>query len=189
MKYKSNGFIVVGTSITINGISYCGIDTDAWPADLWAFSELAKQQYKIFATDCEKVFLLDMKSAVKYYEYCCSNRIPARLLYCESTAEGTRYETTSFFAGLECAHFLGYDYAYPNGDYYSAIANDVIYRELDFSNKWKVQLNQYGLFTSFETISSFAYNRDRASFLANKGGPYPVFELGQFSILRVFQIV
>ena len=189
MKYKSNGFVVVGPATTIKGISYHGIDTDIWPADVWAFSESAKQRYEDSVIDYDKVFLLDMKSADKYYEWCCSNGIPARLLYCESPAEGTFYETTSFSACLERAVFLGYDYAYPNGDYYSAVANDVIHRDSDFANEWKALLNSHGLFPSYETISSFAYNRDRASFLANKGGPYPVFELGQFSILRVFQIV
>ena len=189
MKYKSNGFVVVGPAITIKGISYLGIDTDVWPADVWPFSESAKQQYENSATDYEKVFLLDMKSAENYYEWCCSKGIPARLLYCESPAEGTFYETSSSFAGLERALFLGYDYAYPNGDYYSAVANDVIHRDLDFSNKWKAQLNRHGLFPSYATISSFANDRDRALFLANRGSPYPVFELGQFSIFRIFQIV
>lgn len=189
MKYKSNGFIVVGSSITINGISYCGIDTDVWPADIRSFSELAKLQCENCVADYEQVFLLDMKSAVQYYECCCLNGIPARLLYCESATEGTFYETTSFCTSLERAHFLGYDYAYPNGDYYSAIVNDVIYRELDFSSKWKAQLNKHGLFPSFETVSSFANGRDRALLLANKDRSAPVFELGQFSIFRIFQIV
>ena len=188
MKYKSNGFLVVGTPITINGISYWGIDTDVWPADVWPFSESTIQQYENSVINCEKVFLLDKESAVEYYEYCCSKGIPVRLLYCESNTEGTCYETKSSLTDLKDALFLGYDYTFPNGDYYSAIANDVIYRDLDFSNKWKPLLNKHGLFSSFETISSFSKDRECTSILANEGSPYPVYEPGHFSIFCIFQI-
>lgn len=188
MKYKSNGFLVVGPSITINDISYCGVDTGVWPADVWPFSESTNQRYEDSVIDFEKVFLLDMESAVKYHRCCCEKGIPARLLYCESATEGTLYETTSSFAILEKSLFLGYDYAYPNGDYYSAIVNDIIYRNLAFSNRWKPLLNKHGLFSSLETISAFSKDRERTSILANKDSPYPVYELGQFSIFRIFQI-
>ena len=79
MKIASNGFLVVGDSITVNGIFYCGIDTDVWPAGILPFSEVAKQRYDDAETDCEKVFLLDRDNAVKYYEYCCSRDIAVRL--------------------------------------------------------------------------------------------------------------
>ena len=188
MKYKSNGFLVVSPSKTINGISYCGVDTDVWPADEWLFSDPNSPRHEYSVIDYEKVFLLDMGSAAKYYEYCLSKGIHARLLYCESTTEGTFYEKNSFFDSLDKVLLLGYDYAYPNGDYYSAILNDIIYRDLDFSRKWKPQLNKNGLFSSFEVVSSFSKDRERTSILANNGSPYPVYELGQFSVFRIYQI-
>lgn len=188
MEYKSNGFLVAGAVITINGISYCGVDTNVWPADICSFSELTNPWWEDSAIDYEKVLLLDMENAVKYYAHCCSKGIPARLLYCESTTEGTFYEITPCTTGLEKALFLGYDYAYPNGDYYSAVLNDIIYRNLDFSNKWRPHLNKYGLFPSFETVCSFSEDRECTSILANRVSSYPVYELGSFSIFRIFQI-
>lgn len=188
MEYKSNGFLVVGTSKKINGISYCGIDTDVWPAGVCSFSGPSNQLYANLSIDYQKVFLLDRESADKYYEYCRTIKIPVRLLYCESTTEGTFYETTPFFTSLEKARFLGYDYAYPSGDYYSAVVNDIIYRDSDFSNKWKPLLNKYGLFSSLEVISSFSVDRERIMTQANESSPYPVYELGEFSIFRISQI-
>ena len=188
MKCISNGFLVVGATKNINGISYCGVDTDVWPAETCPFSESTNQRYEDSFIEHTKVFLLDMESANKYFEYCCSLGIPARLLYCESNTEGTFYESTPFGPGFEKAIFLGYDYAYPNGDYYSAILYDIIYRNLDFSNKWRPLLNKHGLFPSFETILSFSKDRERISILENKGSPYPVYELGQFCIFRIVQI-
>ena len=188
MKILSNGFLVVGDSITVNGIFYCGIDTDVWPADILPFSGSAKQRYDDAVTDCQKVFLLDRDNAVKYYEYCCSRDIAVRLLYCESFTEGTLYETEACSDGVKNAVFLGYDYAFPSGDYYSSVVNDVIYMNLDFSNRWKPQLNRYGLFPSFESVCSFSEDRKEVSVRANEGSPYPVYEPGYFSIFRVFQV-
>lgn len=188
MKCKSNGFIVVGAPITINGYPYYGIDTEAWPAEVGPFSKTIAQRIDNSVADWEKVFLLDAESAVKYYAYCCSKEIPARLLYCEATAEGTFYEMKSDFVDLGKACFLGYDYAYLNGDYYSAVVNDIIYRNLDISNRWKPHLNEHGLFSSFETVNSFAKDRECTSILENKGSQNLVYELGKFSIFRIFQI-
>ena len=104
------------------------------------------------------------------------------MLYCE-VASQSESQNQPNFGNRAKASFLGYDYAYPSGAYFSVILNEVLYPETNFALSWKTCLNQYGLVPSFEVMQSLVKERK----LLVDGSDLPIFhEVGDFAIYRVF---
>lgn len=80
--------------------------------------------------------------------------------------------------GLE-TKFLGYDYAYENGDNYSAVYNEVPYVFSEF------KLNENGLFQTKEEILEYISKRKEYE---KTHEPYTL-EVGDFSIFKVYEVV
>ncbi len=78
--------------------------------------------------------------------------------------------------------FLGYDYAYSGGSYYSAVLNDIVSKRIEeFSN---IRLNKNGLFESYEEISKFIEARNRIkNYISDM-----VIEDGDFIIYKLCEI-
>ena len=58
------------------------------------------------------------------------------------------------------AEFLGYELAYPGGDYYSAVFNGLIsdYRNEKLTKLYKNQLTPYGLFKTLEPLQNYLHD-------------------------------
>jgi len=78
--------------------------------------------------------------------------------------------------------FLGYDYAYSGGSYYSAVFSDVVSREMAVFAKFK--LNSYGLFGSEEEIVEFISERNKA--IQSSAGFE--FEDGDFIVYKLYEL-
>lgn len=74
--------------------------------------------------------------------------------------------------------FLGYDYAYENGDNYSAVYNEI---PLVFS---EFKLNENGLFQTKEEIERYVLRRDE---FIKLHAPYTL-EAGNFTIFEVYEV-
>ena len=184
MEYTSNGFIVTEGPELVNGIGYYGVDTNVWPIGQTFSSQLATEIKEIAYVDLAFPLLIDLPSALQYYSECNRLGISPRLLYCETECKNSSVVISEFCNSTYCT-FLGYDYAYPSGDYYSAVANDIIYRKDEFSIKWKTYINQYGLISSEKLIQLFAIERMEA---LQKNPNALSFETGNFVIFRVFSV-
>lgn len=81
--------------------------------------------------------------------------------------------------------FLGYDYAYPGGSYYSAILNDVIPKRIpEFID---IKLNSCGLFDTYEAVMEFVNLRKRLQ--GKKTVVTEYLEEGDFVIYKLYEIV
>lgn len=184
MNYITRGYLVVEAPIYINGIRYCGVDTNAWPIGLEFSSKLAAEIKEHAYGDLSFPLLIDSLSATQYHSACKIHKMKSRMLYCEVLHGDANNEITDCNNFERCT-FLGYDYAYPSGDYYSAIANDIIYRRGSLSERWRTHLNQYGLIPSAKEIHLFAQDRFE---LLQKAECTESLEKGNFIIFRVFSV-
>lgn len=87
---------------------------------------------------------------IKRYEAEAKKRgIKYRILLCESEISAPRFDA----AGLK-TKFLGYDYAYANGDNYSAVYNEIPFVFPQF------ELNCNGLFDTEEKLREYIHERE-----------------------------
>ena len=184
MEYCTTGFLVTGGAKTISDFTYYGVDTDAWPIGDRILETLAPKIYENAYSDLSYPLLIDFDSATKYCSMCEREGETPRLLYCEAILNSFSGEIPECRAPL-LSTFLGYDYAYPSGDYYSALFNDVIWDKGCLTAKWRRQLNRYGLLYSEDQMRMFV--QDRITVSSRNVGDYAV-ELGNFVIFRVFGI-
>ena len=75
--------------------------------------------------------------------------------------------------------FLGYDYAYENGDNYSAVYNEIPFVFPEF------ELNQNGLFQTKEEIIEYISRREEYE---KTHKPYTL-EVGDFTIFEVYEVI
>ena len=112
----------------------------------------------------------DMNYIYKYIKEAEKQNIKYRLLLCETDLPYPRFVCPDFEKT-----FLGYDYAYPSGDNYSAVYNEIPYVFPQF------QLNQYGLFQTREEIEKYIAERERFKLthppLTLEGGEFVIFRL------------
>ncbi len=176
------GFLITGFPKNIGGITYHGVDTEAWPIGPLFQSQNAKMIYE------ESFFglplLIDLDSAMQYCRDCVKEGKNFRLLYCEVLTDGMDTPDSERCCPADKV-FLGYDYSYSSGDYYSALLNDVIWGETCLSVKWKKHLNGYGLFSSEEMLQGFIEDRQA---LLKDGQSEMAFELGDFAAFRLFSV-
>ena len=74
--------------------------------------------------------------------------------------------------------FLGYDYAYENGDNYSAVYNEIPFVFPQFT------LNENGLFQTKEEIQEYIFQREQ---FERTHAPYTL-ELGDFVVFEVYEV-
>jgi len=75
--------------------------------------------------------------------------------------------------------FLGYDYAYENGDNYSTVYNEILFVFPEF------ELNQNGLFQTKEEIIEYISRREEYE---KTHKPYTL-EVGDFTIFEVYEVI
>lgn len=184
MEYYAKGYLVTGMPITISDTHYHGVDTDAWPIGSSVLEEWYPQIFSKALVDLTFPLLLDIRGALRYCAMCEDAKKAVRLLYCEVLTEHSKTTTVEQHQ-LLTSTFLGYDYAYPSGDYYSTVLNDIIDHKGYLSAHWKKFLNSYGLFTEITQILDFADSRKE---LINSSTYNNEIELGEFTVFRLFKV-
>lgn len=178
IKYHSSGYIIVQANADYSQ-DYFGIDRTTWPLDdvkgelCW----LRNVQNTAGAYDS---VLGDLQQAKAYLMCCEKEGLNTQLLYCKSTAKG-QFVPVSQDVSLS---FCGLDYAYPNGDYYSSILNEIIAGKSALAKRWKPRLNQYGLISSMADM--VAFRKERRDFVQDLGIDSMVLEKGHFAIFEIY---
>lgn len=178
-----NGFLVTGMPVDRPGRQYCGVDTGAWPMGISAEALRDEAEKGYINLSCP--VLLDEDNAISYYVNCIESHIPARLLFCQCSGEASGFPAQSLPHTLRLK-LLGYDYAYPSGDYFSSILNEVLYGKSGLAGEWEERLNQYGLLASEADVS--AYIKRREQLVQECGEEAAFFEKGTFSVFRLFEV-
>lgn len=177
------GFLVTGMPLNMPDYKYYGVNTGVWPNGIT--SEALKDEVEKGYVDLTYPVLVDKENAVQYYANCIKSLISVRLLFCQCSSEisGCIVEKPS-----HTFHFkqLGFDYAYPSGDYFSSILNEVLYGKSKLAVEWGERLNQYGLLASEDDV--LAYIKRRKQFI-QECEEYPtLYEKGPFSVFRLFEV-
>ncbi|MCR5254942.1 MAG: hypothetical protein K6D96_03350 [Acetatifactor sp.] len=109
----------------------------------------------------------------KYIELSDVHSIDYRILLCDTEK---KHPSVSKIMGLD-SEFIGYDYAYAGGSYYSAV-----YNEICLGSFTEYKLNSNGLFQEYEQIIDFINEREHR---INSGENL---EKGDFIIYKLFEI-
>lgn len=178
-----SGFLVTGMPVNIAGRDYCGVDTGAWPEGISAEALRDEAEKGYINLSCP--VLLDEDNAISYYVNCTESHIPARLLFCQCSGEASGFPAQSLPHTLRLKE-LGYDYAYPSGDYFSSILNEVLYGKSKLAVEWGERLNQYGLLASEADVSAYIKRREQQ--IQESGEDPTCFEKGSFAVFRLFEV-
>ncbi len=184
---KASGFLVVSESIIIKGMAYHGVDTDAWPLGTNFTSNVATSILENSYLNLALPVLVDFDSAFHYCLLCKQAGVKPRMLFCEAIMDHSVNSIPSFASppNMTC---LGFDYAYPSGDYYSAIVNDIICRNGILPTPWRNHLNEFGLLPTMDELMRFVEERALAAEESEQHGHGMLFEKGDFVCFRVFLV-
>lgn len=121
---------------------------------------------------------IDIHFIEKYIELSKLNNIKFRMLVCETEKEKPQIQNMVWNT-----KFIGYDYAYLGGSYYSAVLNDICSERIEQFSKYK--LNSYGLFDDISSLKDFILQRTCYMKQCGKG----TIEEGDFVIYKLSEIM
>lgn len=177
---KANGLVVVERAKDW----YYGVDRNPWPLsrydDVMHRSVMAADQ-SFDQYDVTQSFDL----AMHYLKLAEKEAIGAEILYCEFM--GVRLPLYSAVLQKRVranCEFLGWDYSWASGDFYSCIYNDISLKKDLFSSCLN-RLNEYGLFSTENDADGFIQKRRRLKRVYSNG----TFEIGRFYKVKVFRVI
>ena len=173
----------------INGIifqrddnrDYKGVEGDNWYLNN-IFSELLED---FFGENIEKSWYdsnyvdvcNDYSFIEKYIELSKRENIKFRMLLCETDRLKPRLTNINWKT-----KFIGYDYAYLGGSYYSAVYNDIYSKRIQQFLYFKLNCN--GLFEHIENLNEFIRLREDMISQDNN----MILEQGDFTIYKLYEI-
>lgn len=179
----NSGFLVTGMPIDVSGNAYFGVDTGVWPNGIT--SEALENAVEKGYVDLTYPVLLGRRDALQYYLDCVEGHVPARILYCQCSSAKLGGTARKLLHKLQFKE-LGYDYAYPNGDYFSSILNEAMYGKSKLVKEWAGRLNQYGLLAS--ELDVLAYIKRRMQLEQEYGEHSMILEQGPFSVFHLYEV-
>ena len=165
-----------------NNDGYMGVEGDNWylndlyPNTIGAYFDehIARSWYKSDWVDvCNDIFFIN-----EYINLSQRNKIDFRILLCETSCNSPKFDET-----YNNMTYLGYDYAYAGGSYYSAIYSDIYCRKI--AGLSEIQLNQNGLLDSESEMNIFINKRND---LIKNCNDVNMFEKGDFIKYKLYQI-
>ncbi len=178
-KLRNNGYIIQRKKSSI----YYGVDGDNWYLNYCSNKIYFKDFYdKNIDKAWQDFNCVDCCSDIEYIKYYVRESlelgIEFNVLLC-ATIKSEPCLVKEYLDGEE--NFLGYDYAYSGGSYYSAILNDIISGRIKEFRE--IRLNENGLFDSYDEVNSFILLRDKIKKQKNY-----VLEDGDFIIYKITQL-
>lgn len=173
-----NGIIVRRkTDEKYKGVDSCGAGENWYLSDDPGFEAFYDENIERTYYNCPEGSWVsactDLDYVRKYINESQKRGIKYRLILCETEIPQPQFDPQ----GIEKT-FLGYDYAYTGGDYYSAVYQEVPYVFAHFA------LNENGLFETEDEIK--AYLADREEFVRTH--PPLSLEVGDFTVYKLWEI-
>lgn len=183
-----NGFLVTALPNTVNNYQYRGVDNDVWPVEVKRENNsLLSCIHENLIDMTDRPFLIDLQTLQAYLQ--AAKLQPVRTLYCEAESpEKAHYSQILHNKYAVKEFFLGYDYAWPNGDYYSAVLNDLIYRNIPSLEEHASRLNLHGLFQTEQQVTVFAEARKKLAMGLGKEDAIKLLEGGTFCKFKIFTV-
>ena len=120
----------------------------------------------------------DIEYIRKYVAELKKNQMKYRILLCE-----TNMAKPMFQECLTATEFLGFDYAYAGGSFYSCINSDIISKRIP--ELINIQLNKSGLFENERELFDFIQRREELSVQY----PERIFEKGDFIVYKLSEVL
>lgn len=139
-----NGFLVVQS--LLDGQVYQGVSGYIWPLNDTSYKHLGIS-YKI-RNSVEVA--TDWIATYRYWRNCRDKNINARLLLLETVIAHPKID----FPLSASWEYIGYDLSYVEGDFYSAIDQEILKKNSPFQD-WQKKINTTGLFTTYKDASDF----------------------------------
>ena len=187
---NTDDLFIGGAYIMINGIiiqrnqigRYKGVEGDNWYLN-GKYPELFEEY---FCENIEKSWYdsdyvdvcTDIHFVEKYIELSRLNHIKFRVLLCETEKEKPNIQNVVWNT-----RFIGYDYAYLGGSYYSAVLNDICSGRIEQFKDYI--LNSNGLFDNITDLKDFISKREH--YKRQYGNQ--LIEEGDFVIYKLYEIV
>lgn len=180
MDFNYNGYIVQRE----NNNDYRGVEGDNWYLNYESDDDFFRVYYD------NKI---DKAWENSYYVDCCADKSYIEKYIQESNKLGIRYRvllcmTCKEYPFIDEQHkyqnsnFLGYDYAYSGGSYYSSVLNDIVSKRIDEFKA--IRLNNYNLFEDYGAIKKFSTLRNEIM-LKDKENRL---EKGDFIIYKLYDV-
>jgi hypothetical protein len=188
---NANGFIVRRINKS-RGKTYLGVENDNWPLNNIYYDDSQNHEINYLMNyyddnidiswqgDCVEV-CCNIDYIRRYFNACNELNIEVDIIYCETNLIHPNFNNIQCIEQLK-DNFIGYDYAYSGGSYYSCVLNDVVsMRLLEFS---KVKLNKFGLFDTINDLMEFIKKRNQLKDIS----PQFTFENGDFIIYKLYNV-
>ena len=187
---NTDDFIIGDKHFMINGViiqrntmgRYKGVEGDNWYLND-KYPELFEEFFceNIEKSWCDSDFVdvcTNLHFIEKYIELSRRNNIKFRILLCETEKEKPKMRNMTWNT-----RFIGYDYAYLGGSYYSAVLNDICSGRIEqFAN---CLLNRNGLFENITNLQNFILQREHYK----RQYGTQVIEEGNFVIYKLYEVV
>ncbi len=178
-----------GNAVMVNGIIiqrkcsniYKGVEGDNWYLnDKYPeiFEEYFDENVEKAWYDDEFVDVINDESIIKkYIELSHDEDIEFRLILCETIKKRPCFVSVSKYRKIK---FLGYDYAYTGGSYYSAVYNEICLGSFDEFKHF--ELNENGLLQNEDEVINYIRFREKMISCGKN------LELGDFIIYRLYEV-
>jgi hypothetical protein len=186
-KFYPNGFLVKEQLKQYQ--NYVGVEGGCWPLNLddqrlgkaerIYFSDFINSKIELSWKNPEYVDVASEWDFVKQYsQECKQKQIQPIILFCETTRLYPQCVPSA--NTMERFEFIGFDYAFSGGSYYSAVFSDVFTRRI--KEFFCFELNEFGLFSKEEEITKFIEARSSL-----RDVPQSRLEQGDFIIYKLWK--
>ncbi len=180
MEFHENGYIIQELDNN-SKLNYCGVEGYNWD-----FCSNNKELSEYYNNHIDKSCIdnthidccNDENFLLKCTKYCDENKINYRVIYCKTSLVNPIMESIPSLK----MDFIGHDFAYAGGSFYSCVKNDLIYRSFtEFKN---IKLNAYGLIENEENLARFIIIRNKLKREKN----FKEFEDGYFICYKLYNV-
>lgn len=187
--FYQNGFIVQRAKQWPH--NYLGVEGDNWFLDEYSFPQYKEEMKNVYNEYRESICdnsleglkiecCNDFNFLNDYIAICQKMHVDINVIFCESLVSEPQLKKT-LNVDKNTYQFLGYDYAYKGGSFYSGILNDLCFeRILEIKD---ITLNQFGLCASMDELNSYIQKRNRLKSIM----PKCTFEGGDFTVYRLWK--
>lgn len=183
--FYQNGFIVQRAKQWPH--NYLGVEGDNWFLDEYSFpqyKEKIKKVYKEYRkTICDNSIeghkiecCNDLNFLNDYIDLCKKIHTDINIILCESLISVPELKINK-----KACQFLGYDYAYKGGSFYSGVLNDLCFERI--VEMKEIALNQFGLCASMDELNSYIQKRSELKLIM----PQHTFEDGDFTVYKLWK--
>lgn len=186
MKFYDNGFLVKELEPAFAD-RYIGVETGEWsliynddPNLAWVVKYVDDNIALSWDNPDNVDVCTDFEFIKSYYAACRAEGLNVEVLYCQTTSRYPKCSVSNMELKMK---FIGYDYAYPGGSYYSAVFSDIVAPSHNLFPQFRT--NQHGLLENEEQMERFIVERDKKS--QNKENEM-LLEKGNFIVYKLWQV-